>query len=286
MRRLMSIAAFALVLAMPLWAQRGGGHAGGGHGGGSFGGHSGGVGHSSGFGGHSGGFSSGSHSIGAHSFSGSASRFSGSRPGPIAGRGFSRGGMYTQRGFSRGPYLHNAFHGRNGSHTTFRTFRTYGFRNNCYGYPCRYGWGYGSYYDPWLWNWWWDSGSQDDDYNNNLAIANQMNQQSLEEQRMWRQEEADSDQDAYDPRASSPRNEPDSPAVQKGESFLPATVLVFRDRHKLEIRNYAIVGQTLWNFAPQHTEKIPLSDLDLPATAKANDERGVTFRVPVSGEAQ
>jgi hypothetical protein len=42
----------------------------------------------------------------------------------------------------------------------------------------------------------------------------------------------------------------------------------------------------LWNFAPQHTDKIPLSDLDLPATAKANDKRGVDFHVPGAQEGQ
>jgi len=67
---------------------------------------------------------------------------------------------------------------------------------------------------------------------------------------------------------------------------LPATVLVFRDQHKQEIQNYAIVGQTLWNFSPQHTEKIPLSQIDLPATTKANDERGVDFRLPGANEGQ
>jgi len=52
------------------------------------------------------------------------------------------------------------------------------------------------------------------------------------------------------------------------------------------VQNYAIVGQTLWNFAPQHTQKIPLADLDLPATTKANDERGVDFRLPSAREGQ
>ena len=66
----------------------------------------------------------------------------------------------------------------------------------------------------------------------------------------------------------------------------PDTVLVFRDQHTQDVRNYAIVGQTLWNFAPGRTQKIALSDLDLPATTKANDERGLTFRVPAAGEAQ
>jgi hypothetical protein len=62
--------------------------------------------------------------------------------------------------------------------------------------------------------------------------------------------------------------------------------LIFRDQHKLEIQNYAIVGQTLWIFSPQRAEKIPLSNLDLTATAKANDERGLSFKIPASNEAQ
>jgi hypothetical protein len=67
---------------------------------------------------------------------------------------------------------------------------------------------------------------------------------------------------------------------------LPATLLVFRDQHTQEVHNYAIIGQTLWSFAPQRTQKIPLSDLDIPATTKANDDRGVTFRLPGGGEGQ
>jgi len=67
---------------------------------------------------------------------------------------------------------------------------------------------------------------------------------------------------------------------------MPATVLVFRDQHRQEIQNYAIVGQTLWTFAPQRTQKIPLSELDIPATQKANDERGVDFRLPAAREGQ
>ena len=48
----------------------------------------------------------------------------------------------------------------------------------------------------------------------------------------------------------------------------PATVLVFRDQHKQEVQNYAIVGQTLWIFSPQRTQKIPLAEVDLDATRK------------------
>lgn len=274
MRRLIFITAFALLPAVPLWAQRGGGHGGGGHSGFGGGGHAGFAGGHGGFGGGHGGHAGGGH-------------FSGGMRG-----GFSHGFNRPSRpGFSRAPYLHNGFHNgaRNSFHERHRgdrddfhfVLRT----SNCFGFACRGGfpwWGWG--YDPWLWNWWDDHSSYNDDYNENLAIANQMNQQSLEQQRMLRQEEADGDQDAYSRPSSasnSNSNEKDPP-----DPILPATVLVFRDQRQQEINNYAIVGQTLWNFAPQHTQKIPLADLDLAATEKANDDRGVTFRVPSSGEAQ
>ncbi len=97
---------------------------------------------------------------------------------------------------------------------------------------------------------------------------------------MLRQEQADGDRDVY------ARPDPAPGGERQGAAIMPATVLVFRDQHTKEIQNYAIVGQTLWNFAPQHTEKIPLSEVDVPATAKANDDRGITFKVPTSNEAQ
>lgn len=258
----MAITAFALFLAVPVWAQRGGG----GHGG--FGG-----GHGGGFGGHAG--FSGGHLGGGHFSNGMRS-----------GAGFSHGLTHASRsGFSRGPFLHDGFRGnrfRNGFGNRFRDRR---FRNNCYGYGCwggyGYPWAYDGYYDPY---WWGDSGSSyDEDYERDRATANDMNEQSLEEQQMLRQEQADGDRDLY-ARATAPRPAP--AGEQQGTAIMPATVLVFRDQHKQEIQNYAIVGQTLWNFAPQRTEKIPLSSLDLAATAKANDDRGLTFRVPASNEAQ
>jgi len=57
---------------------------------------------------------------------------------------------------------------------------------------------------------------------------------------------------------------------------------VFRDGHRSEVQNYGIVGQTLWIFTERHARKYPLSDLDLPATKAANEQRGVEFTVPES----
>ncbi|MFZ0953128.1 MAG: hypothetical protein WAN17_12735 [Candidatus Sulfotelmatobacter sp.] len=58
------------------------------------------------------------------------------------------------------------------------------------------------------------------------------------------------------------------------------TVLVFKDGHQLEIGNYAIVNQILYDLTPGHPHRIALADLDLPATQKLNDDRGITFDLP------
>ena len=266
MRRTMAIAAFALLLGLPVWAQHGGGHGGGG-------GHAGGGGHSSFGGGHS-SFSGGhSSSFGTHSFSTPHSNhFSGNRPATSYHRG-----VPLQTSLGHGPFLHDGYR-----HSGFRRFAP--FRNGfCWSFPC---WGWGSaYYDPWYWDWSADDYSFDRDYYDNLATANEMNEQSLEQQRMLRQEEADGDQDSYNlrypQRYSVDMNSGHSPSAEKpGAPAAPPTVLVFRDQHKEEIQNYAIIGQTLWNFAPQRTERISLATVDVPATVKANDDRGVTFRIP------
>jgi hypothetical protein len=59
-----------------------------------------------------------------------------------------------------------------------------------------------------------------------------------------------------------------------------ATILVFRDGHRSEIQNYAIVGQTLWVFTESRAKKIPISDLDKEATRNLNEDRGVEIRLP------
>jgi len=65
---------------------------------------------------------------------------------------------------------------------------------------------------------------------------------------------------------------------------LEPTTLVFKDGHKLEVGNYAIIGQTLFDMTPGHARKVPLSDLDLEATRRQNDERGITFQLPISSK--
>jgi hypothetical protein len=60
----------------------------------------------------------------------------------------------------------------------------------------------------------------------------------------------------------------------------PQTVLVFKDGRQLEVENYAIVGNTLYDLTQGRRHKIPLSDLDLDSTIKQNGDRGIDFQVP------
>jgi hypothetical protein len=74
--------------------------------------------------------------------------------------------------------------------------------------------------------------------------------------------------------------EPPAPAAPERIPDLPQTVVVFKDGHQLEMANYAIVGDSLFDLTPGHRHKIPLADLDLPATERQNDDRGIDFRLP------
>jgi hypothetical protein len=85
-----------------------------------------------------------------------------------------------------------------------------------------------------------------------------------------------------DPEPAHPRVDappPPEPAVQ------PKTVLIYRDGRKEEVQNYAIVGENLIDFG-EARRKIALTALDVPATVKANDERGIDFTLPVSQKAR
>lgn len=69
------------------------------------------------------------------------------------------------------------------------------------------------------------------------------------------------------------------PAAEPADNT-PATVFIFKDGHKIETQNYAIQGQTLFDFSNNNLRKINLSDLDLAATKKVNDDLGISVKFP------
>ena len=84
------------------------------------------------------------------------------------------------------------------------------------------------------------------------------------------------------PHAEQAENSAPDPQPQPVQ---PLTVLVFKDGHKLEVGNYAIVGTTLFDLTPGHPRKIALADLDLDATQKQNEDQGIVFQLPPSLQA-
>ncbi len=94
--------------------------------------------------------------------------------------------------------------------------------------------------------------------------------------------------DAYPQRPARPQTETEAaPSASPAEApapDLPATVLVFKDGHQLEVQNYAVIGETLYDLTPGRHHKIPLADLDLTSTTKQNDDRGIDFRLPPKPE--
>ena len=66
---------------------------------------------------------------------------------------------------------------------------------------------------------------------------------------------------------------------QTSEEPAEPTVLVFRDGHREKIANYAIMGSTLFVLSGPRA-RIPVAELDIPATERVNQDRGIDFKVP------
>jgi hypothetical protein len=77
-----------------------------------------------------------------------------------------------------------------------------------------------------------------------------------------------------------PVRQEQAPPARETKPIEP-TVLIFHDGHSQEVTNYAIMGQTVY-VLDDHTQKIPLANLDVAATVKANDDRGLEFKVPAA----
>jgi hypothetical protein len=189
------------------------------------------------------------------------------------------------RGGNWGGNFHGGFgHGPYPGHFPYYPGR-YGYgRYPLWGY--RGGYGYGWYGYPWAWGWYGDIGwsgdydsypaqsypnaySSPDNANAYVAYDQQqeINQLNDEVARLRAEQQSGAARDYARP-------PPSKPQIQA------ATVLVFKDRHSEEIENYAIVGKTLWVFSEQRARKIPIAELNVPATTKANEARGIDFRLP------
>jgi hypothetical protein len=76
-----------------------------------------------------------------------------------------------------------------------------------------------------------------------------------------------------------------SPEKNQPPAELPPAVLVFRDGHQEEAAKYTIIGSTIFIKADywssgSWTHEIPIAQLDILATLRANQARGTKFSLP------
>ncbi len=76
---------------------------------------------------------------------------------------------------------------------------------------------------------------------------------------------------AHKPQQAAAADDDTTPAAE--------AVLIFRDGHQMEVSNFATTPNHVIVLG-EHPSKIALSDLDLDATKKANEARGVEFKTP------
>lgn len=255
--RIFNAALFVVLLAMPMWAQRGGGGMGGGRVGG---------------GGSHVGVTGGSHPGGTVS--------SGAHGAVVTGGGNG----YHPRGNLNGNAWHgNGWHGNNwngnGWNGNYWNGRRYPYRGWGYGwvvYPY-WGWGTNNAFYP-GWDWYGDAGA----YDPTVAYDESNPEQPYAPVYPSTVYLAPNGTVEYSqaPQSGGPSNPPAPPAAPKMTEIHYDTVLVYRDGHTETVENYAIVGKTVWVFTEARARKIPLSLLDVPATERDNQGRGSDFVVP------
>jgi hypothetical protein len=199
------------------------------------------------------GFSSIGGSRGAH-FAG------GHQPGFHGPSGFR--GPSSFHPTHRGPFIgqHRRF---DGHRFTRRGFYPYN------GFYPNYAYYAGSFWD-------WDDAEYDARFNNSYddryQTAAEINRLSDEVQQLREQRD-------YDQASTQPAPPPQPPVQAKVQEDLPV-VVVFLDKHIREVKNYAVANEMLVILDGNKRTRFPLADIDLAATMKLNDERGVEFAIP------
>jgi hypothetical protein len=265
MRRLAAVA-LLLGIALPVCAQHGGSHGGG----------SGGF-HGGGFSSHSAPSSHGGFGMSHGGFSSSApSRFSGG-PRPIAPHYGGTAGLAANRMRSLSPaYRMRSGAGRDNARPAYDRDRDGHHSRHPYRPIYRSGFAYGvPQYAGWIGPNYFDY-PDDSGYDDGSSYA---------------PDSGYADNGGYaqpDDQGPPPPYEPPAEAMQPSAAPAPenteAITLVFRDgRTSEQIHNYILSRTTLSVLDGRHRD-IPVDQLDLAATEKANRQAGVDFRLPASSQ--
>ena len=215
------------------------------------------------------------------------------RPGfRSAPGGFRGGGRFA---FGDGRFRFDRFRfGRFGRFDRFRD--PFIFSGGCIhgaffgGFPCRhfffnnaFVWGYAPYFADYSYPYYPYSSYSDTSYaqpqqnaaadNGNANLAYEVGRLSTEVEQLREEERTRAEERSQTSAAPAP------PA--KTQPAIPVT-LVFRDGHRVTVKNYAVVSNTIWILNEHTARKVLLSDLDLAATQRVNDENGAELHLPVA----
>ena len=75
--------------------------------------------------------------------------------------------------------------------------------------------------------------------------------------------------------------QPQAQAPAKPQPPPPPTIIVLRNGQELELTDYAVTGDILYDLSNGRTKKISLAQVDVPATIKLNEDRGIEFSLPL-----
>jgi hypothetical protein len=207
-------------------------------------------------GGTSGGFAGHAGFAGGHAMVGGRGAMVGARGFP----GVQRGGVhFVMGGFGHPGHSPVFFHHH---HRFFRAWPYAGY------------YGYGYYGSPWDYG----DDSYSADSHQNYPAYDDSSAYADSDRAQAQIDRLENEVDRLRQEREARESQSSNSARSKAES--QATELVFRDKHTEEVQNYAIVGQTFWILNAEKARKIPIAQLDIPATRKVNEDRGVDFQLP------
>ena len=106
------------------------------------------------------------------------------------------------------------------------------------------------------------------------SVGAEIDRLRTEVNELKQQREGEAEAEAY-------QRVPESRSVQHPatpvEPEEPPTIVVLRDGHKLSVRNYAIMGHTFWDFSARPAKQVPISEIDVAASQRANEAQGIEF---------
>jgi hypothetical protein len=83
--------------------------------------------------------------------------------------------------------------------------------------------------------------------------------------------------DEIDRLKTAQQDPPQPAAVADPLPPTPPITLVLRNGKQLEVQNYAVMDQTFWDFSNQPGRRIPIASIDVDASIKLTEAKGVEF---------